>query len=206
MVAAGLTFDEARHAYTLAGRPVPSVTTILNTVFPRSWNCDDWYLTRGSALHAAIQLKAADKLDVSSVDESYRPRLAAFERFVSETGYAVLESEMRLGSTTYQYAGTADALLALPDGRVCLADWKSSVEGRVELQLGAYNLALKETRKLAVEVGIAVELRGDGTYRMHPFQKRLLDRFSQEFLGVLTAYNAGTSRKLYPTQTKGEAA
>lgn len=204
-------FDEAAHVYRLAGRPVPSVTQVIDAVIPRTFNPPPFYLGRGSAIHKAIQLSVAGQLDMPAwLRDLETSDLTAAEiavivnkteaaaKFLRETGYRVLHTEIRLASRIHRYAGTIDAI-AESDKCSVIVDWKSSIEPRVELQLGGYyELARLPPNACAC----AVELRDDGSYRMHFYKAPQVKLYRQEFIALLSTYQSMKTRNLLPK--KGE--
>ena len=79
-----LQFDSEKHLYTIDGAPVPSVTQMINAVYPRNYSCGNWYLERGSAMHYAIHFLVQGKLRWESVDHRILGRIRAFEKFMLE--------------------------------------------------------------------------------------------------------------------------
>ena len=193
-----LTFDEAAHKYTLAGRVIPSVTQIIGNVFPRQYSPGDYYLQRGSALHKAIQFLAMGRLDFNSVDASYRPKLEAYEKAVAELDINILYSEKRLASHTLLFAGTIDAY-ATCCNIPTLIDYKSSIEPTVLLQLSAYWYLLKECGWELPAKALALELKDDGNYKCHWYTKREMQLGWQTFLAALTVHNFMQKHNLTPT-------
>jgi hypothetical protein len=179
-----LTFDEQAHRYTLNGRPVPSVTTVLRAVIPH-FDADDWYLQRGTAVHACAALIAQGK-DFDA-DPQINGQVAACRKFFADYRPTVLHVEQRVASTAYGFAGTLDLVCAV-DGEVFLVDWKSTLTKTVQWQLGAYAVGLKESCGLSVKKGFGIELKADGTYKAGETYD--LTRAGREFLAFLGSYNA----------------
>lgn len=72
-----------------------------------------------------------------------RPRLAQYRDWLDRSGAEVLASECQLWSLSLGYAGTADLVVRMPDGRTLLADIKTGAGVYPEhlLQVLAYSLA-----------------------------------------------------------------
>jgi len=174
-----LTFDEAAHAYTLNGRPVPSVTQVLWDLLP-SWRASEWYLQRGRAVHACAAMIAHGVAFEN--DPAIDGQVEACRKFFREIQPFVIEAEERVSSTAYQYAGTLDMACRI-GGKPMVVDYKATLTPSVPYQLAAYGMA----RVPPVNVGLGVELRGDGTYRMSELWD--LKRYKQKWLALLTAYN-----------------
>lgn len=196
-------FDEAAHVYSLNGRRLPSVTQIIDALIPRTFRPGEWYMGRGSAIHKAIQLHLSRALDMeawrtaleNSIGEAatavvVRKTQAAI-KFIDESSIGFNTTELRLASVAYQFAGTIDAIGMHGNDQIII-DWKSSIDKRVELQLGGY-AALWIEKSAA---SCAVELRDDGTYRSHFYKPRQTRLFAQEFLALRSVYGSLESRNL----------
>lgn len=161
-----LTFDDARHKYTLDGAPVPSVTTILSQGMPKPaltywaantvaahavanreagydelrrapWAERDKAAVRGTVVHKyAEKLAHGEDVEVPAEIASY---VQGAVDFLDDYDVQPLFTEARLASTTYGYAGTAD-LFATMGLETWLLDWKTSkgVHGDYFMQLAAY--------------------------------------------------------------------
>jgi hypothetical protein len=87
------TFDGARHLYLVQGRPVPSVTQVLHAAGLGA----DYSMvppqvlerkrTIGHFVHKATQYLDDGSLDLASVDPELEPYLAAYQRFLGESGF-----------------------------------------------------------------------------------------------------------------------
>ncbi len=216
-VAPRFSFDEASHTYRLGDMILPSVTGILDAMYPRQWNPGVWYMTRGSAIHKAIALHIAGKNEaveqwmrdveaVMSSEDSYAVigKFKAATKFLSDCGYAVLDAETPMVSAALLFAGTRDARLHAT-AELILCDWKSSIEPRVELQLGGYHRLSKDFENSSYTAGVAVELKDDGQYKCTWYTKRQLELFAQEFVAVRSAYGSGIKRSLFPQPKKENA-
>ena len=99
------SFDPLRHAYTIDGEPVPSVTQVLGDLLP-GYQASEWHMQRGTAMHACAAMVA------QGVDFVHDPqldsRVAALRAFFRAVPLKVQAVEQRLYSATYRYAGTCD--------------------------------------------------------------------------------------------------
>lgn len=164
-----LAFDEEQHAYTYAGKRVPSVTQILGFL-------DDWervpreVLDRaaqfGTHVHEAAALMIREQLDWHSVDDALVPPLEALRAFLRESGAVVIESEKRLFHPVHQYAGTLDAVLNWRGG-LALVDWKTgqTPPKSVGPQTAGYAAALEAMGGPKIKRRYCVQLLA-GTYRV----------------------------------------
>lgn len=185
-----LDFDAETHTYHLDGIRVPSVTQIVNAVVPFGFAIDPWYLKRGTALHRAIDLFHAGRLDETTIDESYAGKFDAYQKFRAETKCETAASEIALGSKRYMFAGTLDAILMFDGCDLVLGDWKGSVTPSADLQLGGYSILLKESGEKifsGVNRGVGVQLNDDGSYKCRWIDS--LKKQERYFLACLTVYN-----------------
>jgi hypothetical protein len=161
--------------YAINGRPVPRVTDILNSIFPR-WTTDEWYMQRGRVVHAAAAMLAQNKninLDLSDQSEEDRRtilgKIEGVKRFVNDHVGLVHAIEKTVYSRTYQYAGTLDLLCTLPKIKSCrdfIIDWKPNLDEITVYQEAAYGKAAVEEHICPWPLGLIVALPGDGTYRL----------------------------------------
>jgi len=162
-----LTLEPEHHVYTVDKRVVPGVTSILQDNFGVKPYWSEWHAQKGRAIHQAIALLVKNKLDWTSVDHRIIGRIKAFQRFIQETRYEVIQSEVSLFSSRYQFAGTLD--LVVSDGAVnpILIDIKPpSAEPIVDLQLALYALLLEEEGRYKIKRAACVCLKDNGDYSM----------------------------------------
>jgi len=179
-----LEFDAIDHTYHLDGSPVPSVTQVLGDIIP-GWHAEEWYLQRGTAVHACAALVAQGQPFLH--DPQIDGQVAAVRRFFREVQPEVIACEERVYSARHRYAGTLD-LIAKIAGTLTLIDWKASISKSVPYQLAAYALAYSEPVKQGrIRRGVAVQLKADGTYRMSETYD--LRRYEAGFLAMLGAHN-----------------
>lgn len=168
-----LTFDPEAHAYALDGRPVPSVTQLIERA--DLINYDDvppWQLEhaaqRGTAVHLATEFYDDGDLDDESIDPEILPYVEAWRLFRRESGFKVLRSEVRVYSRRHQYAGTVDTI-GLLNGRLAMVEKKTTavLHPATAVQVTAYGKAYNEMVDPAERVRSvhSVHLRRDGTYR-----------------------------------------
>ena len=130
-----VAFEKEGHVYTHNGVVVPSITQILTAegfINDEWW--DEWSRDKGSYVHLACHYDTTNELDEESLDDEIRPYLAAFRKFMKESGFKVERSEVPAINTTYGYAGTPDLVGCFP---------KPTVARRFALELskeGKYKL------------------------------------------------------------------
>lgn len=182
------TYDSDTHVYTITGRRVPSVTGILDDVMP-GHHADDWYLQRGTAVHACCAMIAR------GVQFEHDPQIvgqvaACRQWFADNPGVAAEGVEVRLYNDRMMYAGTADLIGTLNRRAIVLEaivlDWKSHLAPQVEFQLAAYALAHEVMTGRQINKGIAVALLETGRYKQAAYDLR---RAKQEWASILTVYN-----------------
>lgn len=136
-----LRLDEATHEYWLGKRKFDSVTHILQYLGLTNdySNISSFYAERGTAVHKAVEYVDKGTLDDGKLDPIIRPYVAAYRRFLRESGYVPLHWEVPLHHPVLGYAGTIDKVGRL-NGRPGVLDIKTarSVDPAVELQLCAY--------------------------------------------------------------------
>jgi hypothetical protein len=126
---------------------------------------------RGSAVHALAEADHYGYADTLEVTPVVAPYFDAYKKFVAETPHKPIISEFLVTSERWRYLGHPDRLAWMGARRVLL-DWKSSDQldlDPVTLQLCGYKLAYEEEHpKEPIHECYAVQLRSDGTYRLHP--------------------------------------
>ena len=175
----GCEFDPENHIYTLDGVVIPSVTQIINSILP-PFNVDQWYLDRGSAVHACAAM-IAQGIEFE-YDERIKGQVQAIIKFFKEIRPEVLEVEQLLYNETYRFAGTLDLYAKILNNYV-IVDYKGSCDlERGSLQLGGYAAMLgpKHTK------GIIVEINENGKYKMSDSIR--LKPYTNKFLALRTVY------------------
>lgn len=164
-----VTLDEAEHRYHVDGREVPSVTTVLSPYTGLEYVNRDLLeaaAALGTDVHAAVHLYNTGRL--AHCPEHIEPYVDAWRKFLDESGAVVLESEVRVYSAKYGYAGTLDNILHWNDTDT-LTDIKSGsvVPKTVGPQTAAYVHAVNEMRGTNLRARRCIHLRPDGTYKVH---------------------------------------
>lgn len=143
---------------------------------------------RGQAVHAAIE---ADHYGYEyDLPAEGAPYLDAYRKFLAESGHEPIISEFEVRHPGWQYVGHPDRIGWLL-GRRTLFDWKctESVDlpytGR---QLALYRLAWNaEHPTELVEATAALQLKSDGTYRLHELSPA---DYEQTALAAVVIYQA----------------
>lgn len=177
-----LVLDD-QHRYALDGRPVPGVTEVIRHFVP-SRGVGDWYLTRGKAVHMAVQLALDGTLDWRSLDERIAGRVKAILGFVAHAKLSPVAWEIQLAHSLFRYAGTLDFVGRDEQQNLVLCDWKGSVDCGATIQLGGYQLLYPDY----ITKAAAVECRDNGTFKCHWARNRELKEAGKVFLAMLTIY------------------
>lgn len=158
---------------------IPSVTEILTAVglcqdYSFLGDQAEYYRNRGTAIHQAIQWFEEGTLDEASLHPEIRPALAAYRRFVEETGHMVEASELEL-IHPWGFCGHLDRV-GLVNGDLAICDWKSGTSLDLKgatLQLAGYGLLYAHQlgieypdRPLPDVKRYIVHLKPDGTYKL----------------------------------------
>lgn len=143
--------------YTVNGERLPRVTTVLNVLAKPG--LEDWKrrvgideanrISReaaglGTRVHAALE--RVNRGESFTPDEEMAPFVTAYQEWFERNVRDVLAVERFLVHQRDGYAGTADLLVRLVDGRTPLIDLKTSnsIDGTYRLQTAAYVDALHE--------------------------------------------------------------
>jgi hypothetical protein len=154
------TFDPEAHTYHAGDRRLPSVTEVIGGLgLSRDWSFlkdREFYLQRGSAVHACIKLHLEGAEIGWDFDgaEHVRPRFDRFLQIAAGANLAPILSEVPLFSEAFNYAGTPDYFGPYARHRHAFLDFKGDAYERShDLQLGGY-------RGLVLELAMRGELPG----------------------------------------------
>jgi len=142
----GLTFDAADHAYQLDGKPLDSVSIVLDTFRNNSFYTEE-SRRRGHIVH---EITADDDFGVEpdpvKVAE-FMGYYLSWRKFKQLRGFAAVEIEFPVYNSEHMYAGTPDRLCFLGnDLRLTLLDIKTGQPSPFTgLQLAAYNSAILDS-------------------------------------------------------------
>ena len=146
---------------------------------------------RGTAVHAAIEALTYGYLDREAMDETLNGYVAAYERFLADTGYKPIVAEVEVISAKWEYVGHADGVGWIGQDRV-LVDWKATAAldtRSVSYQLAVYGIAWREMHPdQPVKKLLAIQLGPKGVYRLHEISNS--QAAGQVFLAALIVYRA----------------
>ena len=165
-----LTFDPSNHSYRFSGRPVPSVTQLLQHLHSFEGVPHDVLEAakeRGTAVHLTTELFDKDDLVEDTLDPVLTGYLKGWRQFKADHKARFVGIEKRVYHPTFRYAGTYDRKGYLDGGpEVWRLDIKTSIQSHPVwgLQTAAYERA---DNPLPGDRRGTVQLRPDGTYRFH---------------------------------------
>lgn len=167
-----LVFDEGPHLYTLAGRPIPGVTHILETAGLIDYSFlgarREFYLERGRRVHDATHAFDENRLVESAESDEIMGYVEGWRKFRNDYCFMPTRIEHRVANRLHGYAGTLDRTGTVRDGSEIILDIKSGVApSAVRHQLAAYAACLPHPRSRRRR---CVELHSNGTYRVIPFE------------------------------------
>ena len=156
--------------------PLPSVTAILRDIGldPDFSMVPEATLAqaqaRGTAVHKAIEAIAYGYFEEAEAPAEIMPYLDAYRRFIKDSGYVASVSEVEVTHEVWRYRGHPDTVGLLGRMRGVL-DWKTAAtlhRRAVASQLSAYHAAWNAQHPTEpVQFASAIQLRKDGSYRVH---------------------------------------
>lgn len=126
----------------------------------------------GRSVHKAIEFFESGELDMDTVDDQVIPYMEAWQKFKADVPLRVYRSECLVYSPRYQYCGQFDLIVCKP--KLALIDIKCVVTMVPEtaLQTAAYAQAYLETYGEKIDERAGLQLKPDGTYRLHPYKNK----------------------------------
>lgn len=179
--APAITFDEATHTYTVAGRPTPSVTQVIQPLFDFDKVPPEILRNKqilGQLVHDACELLVYDDLQEESLDPALAGYVDGFRLFLAETGFQAEETEEVVVSTRHGFVvpGRLD-LVGKMFGWRWVLDIKTATAvntGAAKLQTAAYQAAYQEQRPdVRIQKRGAIQLFPTGKYKLHKFASDL---------------------------------
>lgn len=190
-----LAFDVESHTYTLDGKPVPSVTTIIRALEREALarvpaEILEWKRGLGQQVHMACQLDDEGDLHEGTLDERIVPYMRAWRAFRDDFGFRVRMNEQPLASRRYRFAGTVDRVgtitrpMAVDRNRMyqgpAIIDLKTRLDlgDAIGVQLAGYQKLLAENNyqdddaygHAQTQLRVAVRLGADGKYEYRVYE------------------------------------
>lgn len=185
----------------------------------------DWAGKRGTEVHSMICALAQGGLKKRALRAVHKPLRAAVkgwkgemiqkhqeaahghvnnyvraaQKFIAETGFVALQSEVALHHPSHRYAGTVDCTGKFHDKSKVTVDWKTGeLTSSCALQLVAYNALLYHAEMFHYR-RVAVKLCKDGSYRAVEYPMSTAREDWNAFVCALACYNwkVKYERKLY---------
>jgi hypothetical protein len=153
-------FNEERHEYTLGGKKLPSVTTILNEFVYVDHGPYPFYISRltgniiyasvmeaasdyGTAVHKAMEYSLTLGPDGFEYPQEIKSAVVNLDLWKKEHNPEIIYVEKRMASSVYGCAGTLDIFCKV--GRhLCLVDVKTGPGMMTGPQQAAYEKLLRE--------------------------------------------------------------
>ena len=154
-----LKFDPETHIYTIKGRQLPSVTTVIGqfvkvgnqyvNIFTGATIMADIFEAAGDwgrAVHNMIALWLENDLEELALTPALTDTLEQFHKWTDEYKPEIVSHEKRLFSKKYYYAGCYD-LKCIIGKKLYIVDYKTGAYSFAGPQLAAYVQLYKEESK-----------------------------------------------------------
>ena len=197
-----IDFDPATHTYRAGDRVVPGVTRVLEPLADFGGVGSEILriaAERGQAVHSACHYLDEADLDTSTLDPKVVPYVDAWARFKHDSRLTILAMETVIHSERHGYAGRLDRIIDLDEMGPSILEIKSTAqhpELTAPLQTAAYADAVMDDRRQYPQGRPAfamrrycVQLRVDGTYRLHEYQPSTQRLHFSLFLSALQLHN-----------------
>jgi len=170
--------------YIIDGKDkVPSVTNIIKETVGTGWEARQWYLHRGTAVHACAKLIADGKK--FKHDPQIDGYVEGIRKFFREVKPEVKYTELPVYSHLNKFAGTIDLIFKLGKYNA-IFDYKNSLDlERLTLQLKGYRIGYVEMFHTPISFGYGIVLDGKRSYKLTDAIP-LTD--AREFLALRTTY------------------
>jgi len=190
-----INFNNETHTYSMNGIIYPSVTQILqNSGLINIYGIDKEQLNIaqkfGNAVHKMIELYDKEILDIKKLDPRLKPYLNGYKKFKEYYNIDIIETELRLISKKYMYAGTIDKVVKLND-KIIIIDFKTgAIMPYHALQLVAYTQLYKENKKIKCSIERMCVKIEENDYKIKKFKEK------GDFNIFLSALNISNWKKL----------
>ena len=189
------------NTYTVAGKSVPRVTTVLNTLYDFSGVPQDqlaFAADRGRMVHLATQYIDEGDFNFDYLDAQLKPYIDAYQQFLEDVRPQWSGIERLVHSEKYGYAGQLDrvgVLCGLKGEPEAIVDIKAVVKLSpiTALQTAAYEMADRVEHRESARARYALQLKKDGTYKLQKYDDPT--DFSV-FLSALSLHNWRTRNGL----------
>jgi hypothetical protein len=140
-------FPDGGFWYWKDGKPIRSVSKILNVIYHLPPGLPQWALERGKMIHAATVMIDSGTLDWQNLDDRLKPFCTAYVDFLATAKPVVEASELTVVHPSYKFGARLDRVYRLPgQARLIVCDIKGGTgkEDRYWLQVAACAMALDD--------------------------------------------------------------
>lgn len=144
----------------------------------------------GTEAHNAIQkILHGQEIHLENLSDKARNAVFSFEKWRDGKKMEIIKTESVVYHEEYLYAGTMDALIEL-DGRITLADWKTSkgIYGEYHLQAVAYKMAVEKMTGNKVPDVRIFRFGKDGSFEHYEIPQDQHGWLFGIFLGVMDTW------------------
>ncbi len=157
-----LKFEDTGHKYWHEGHLIPSVTQVIEAMYPPNRHYTEFSRQRGRAVHKGVELLERGILNWDTVDTRIEGYIRAYQKAKKQMSIRPNPDELEriVFHPNYRFAGRID-IIDRPNRRII--DIKSGTHvPEVVLQQGGYKLALEDDD---IEDRLVLYLKADGSYR-----------------------------------------
>lgn len=171
-------FDPSDHSYYLGDRRLIGVSEAIQAAGLKDFSRVDPTVLeraqqRGTAVHAACHYLDDGDLNWATVSPEIEPYVRAWERFKSDTGLIINETEHPRYHATLGFAGTPDRLVTLGGNRGTIDLKTYSPDDVAGIQLVAYSyLGYGPQPSFDAPKRWGLELKDDGKYGLREYTDR----------------------------------
>ena len=169
-----IQYNDEKHDYTIDGKAVPSVTTILSYVTSRHYGDISPAVLQQAARRGTLVHEATESMDYGfdvEAEPDIAPYLRAYADFLNTYRPETLFAEWRLHGADEEYAGTLDRLYRV-NGELWVVDIKTTGSPTRQnyisycAQLYAYAKAYDDDSGEGLPKRFILFLKKDGKYRL----------------------------------------
>ena len=171
-------FDPEDHSYWLGKNRLIGVSEAIQAAGLKDYSGIETHVLeharqRGTAVHAACHYLDEGDLDWTTVSPEIEPYLRAWERFKSDSGVNIVETERPLYHATMGFAGTPDRIIQL-NGKAGTLDIKTyAPDNNTGVQLAGYSyLRFGPQRVYDTPERWGLWLKNDGKYSLTEYEDR----------------------------------
>lgn len=179
-----LEFDDDTHTYLLEGIIIPSITQVMKKKFGGMYNNVPTDILRRSADHGTEVHKAIENYCKFEMGSDLR-ELKHFQVLQKRYGFQVIENEIPIVISDPKVAGRLDLVIRDKQGRLAIADIKTTSvldKEYVGYQLNLYKMGYEETYKQKIEALYAIHIRAYGNSNFRHFKEFPISEIPYQWL------------------------